>query len=80
MYCIVLHRNRLVARVRRRYFLSAEKRRPKISLRSRATFTSPFPEIFLALGAQTKQDELFPGRASFHHNKDHELSNIFLTE
>ena len=48
MYCIVLHRNRLVARVRRRYFLSAEKRRPKIRLRSRATFTSPFPEICLA--------------------------------
>ena len=48
MYCIVLHRNRLMARVRRRYFLSEEKRRPKIRLRSRATFTSLFPEICLA--------------------------------
>ena len=48
MYCIVLHRNRLVARVRRRYFLSAEKRRPKIRLPSRAIFTSPFLEICLA--------------------------------
>ena len=48
MYCIVWHRNRLVAQVRRRYFLSAEKRRPKIRLPSRATFTSPFLEICLA--------------------------------
>ena len=50
MYCIVLHRNRLVARVRRRYFLSAEKRRPKIRLRHPSL---KFVWQILTLGAQT---------------------------